>query len=319
MGSASTIEQVRQSLDRTSVPSGFSDVSLGFLDPMAAVGTGRGGEGSYVFVGPGQPTTPVVRSNHHELHPWVNLEDRQSGTVLKDVCVLRFQSQDDDVLDAIAAVFVGLLELAVVSPDALGAAILDMAALFESGLRSRVSREIEVGLAGELIAIAHARQPGPLVARWHSQPADPFDFSATGERIDVKTTTGSARVHWFSDSQIRGIPGVTISFLSVILPVVEVGSTIASVFARLSNLTSAERSRVRQVIIDTAKEPPETLTSVVFDETAAVASWLLVSAPDVPTPNLTVPGVGAMRWEATLDGCPPSTPAIGSLGSMLNL
>jgi hypothetical protein len=200
----------------------------------------------------------------------------------------------------VAAVFAGLVDLARSTPESLGDAVEAMEGLFEAGLRSGLSRDTEIGLAGELLVIAESVDPSALVRSWHSRAEGQFDFSTQGERLEVKTTTGSARVHWFGSAQLTPIPGVCTSFVSVVLPIVEVGSTVASVFSSLSGLTPEDKARVRTVIIEIANEPPEVITSVVFDREAARASLLHVASDCVPVP-IAAPGVGRMRWEATLE------------------
>jgi hypothetical protein len=283
------------------VPADGRDIELPELDTTLQIGVGRGGDDSYVLVGQGQATAPALRGQRFTFDPWMELVDRGSGTVLKDVCVLKFWPVDDldEIRSAIAAVFAGLIELATSSPSSLGSAIAAMESLFEAGLSSRVPRETEIGLAGELLLIAESPEPSTLVAMWHSRADSMFDFSAQGERLEVKTTTAAERVHWFSSGQLRPIPGVCTTFVSLLLPLVEVGTTIASLYADLTHLTADERARVRSVILDVAHEPPEMLTSVVFDRGAAATSTLHILPGAVPAPT-GAPGVGRIRWEATV-------------------
>jgi hypothetical protein len=292
------------------VPQDEPDIELPRIDQSRGLAVGRDGRRAFVLVGPGQPTAQPLEGGRYRFDPWTQLVDRRSSAVLKDVCVLRFRADEELVVrDAVAAVFAGLVELASSAPDALGAAIEAMQALFESGLQSSLARDAEIGLAGELLAIAEAADPTPLAQTWHAQPEDPFDFSTQGERLEVKTTTAADRVHWFASGQVSPIPGVCTSFVSIQLPLVEVGSTVASVYADLTQLARAEKAGVRSRIIAVAKEPPEVLTSVVFDRDAARASMLHVAADDVPRPTQ-ARGVGRMRWEATLtaDSSGPNRP-----------
>ncbi|OAB88675.1 hypothetical protein AWH69_02455 [Janibacter melonis] len=248
----------------------------------------------------------------------MELVDNASGVRLSDVCVLRFRPLDEsDVMDAVAAVFEGLIQLTRSTPGMLGDVIATMEALFESGLKSRVARETEVGLAGELLVLAEAVDIPALVDTWHTKAEGRFDFSSQGERLEVKTTTSSDRVHWFSSEQLAPIPGACTTFISTLLPLVESGSTIASVFAGMNALTLQERARVRSIIIDVAKEPPEILTSIVFDREAARRSLRHFTVQGVPTP-VPVQGVGRMRWEAKIEAF-PTPPAACRFSSTLGL
>lgn len=303
--------EVRAAIEPGNVPVQDRDISLPALEQELRLGVGRDGQSAFVLVGPGQPTATTLEGRQFRFDPWIDLVDHSTGIMLHDVCVLRFRPVDDtDVRDAVAAVFEGLIQLTRSTPEALGAAIQTMESLFESGLKSRVPRETEIGLAGELLVIAEAADPAALVKTWHSRAEGRFDFSAQGERLEVKTTTASDRVHWFSSEQLVPIPGVCTTFVSILLPLVETGSTVASTFAGMTGLTPNERTRVRNIIIDVAKEPPEILTSVVFDRAAAKASLLHHSAQEVPTP-VAVPGVRRMRWEAVVAGSAASTATCG--------
>ncbi|QIM22370.1 PD-(D/E)XK motif protein [Phycicoccus sp. HDW14] len=214
-------------------------------------------------------------------------------------------------MDAVAAVFEGLIQLTRSMPGALGDVIATMEALFESGLKSRVARETEIGLAGELLVIAEAVSFSTLVQTWHSKAEGRFDFSSQGERLEVKTTSASERVHWFGSEQLAPIPGACTTFVSILLPLVESGETVASVFAGMKDLTSEEQARVRRIIIDVTKEPPELLTSIVFDRAVARRSLRHFTAQGIPTPEA-VPGVGRMRWEAKVEDFPAHQPPAGT-------
>lgn len=313
------IDDVRASIRE--VPAGISapDIELAALDLAMTIGTGRGGDGTFVFVGPGDAGAREIRGRYHSFRPWTNLVDGRTGAPLVDVCILRLEPPEaaPEVAEAVSAIFTGLVELARTSPSTLAQAIEAMGSLFESGLVGTISRETEVGLAGELLTIAQSSDPSRLIEMWHSGPEDLFDFSAQGERIDVKTTTGSERTHWFSSGQVRPVPGVCTTFISIALPAVEVGATIASTFAEMTGLTEAERARVRAIVTGIAKQPPELLVNVVFDPVAARAGRLHVSAADVPAPT-SAPGVGRIRWEATLDPDAVTPPTCG-VSSLLGL
>lgn len=301
--------EVHAALEAGSSADDAADISLPLLDAALRVGVGRDGSGAFVFVGPGQATESSHGGDNYAFDPWLVLVDQASGLTLRDVCLLRFHPRSDTapVLDAVAAVFVGLAETAAIMPSSLGRTIAGMRTLFEGGLRSSVPWETELGLAGELLVILSSPNASALADRWHAAFDAQFDFSAQGERLEVKTTSGTDRMHWFSSGQVDPIPGVCTSFVSVILPPVEVGSTVASLFASETSLSPVARAKVRSVIVATAHEPPELLTSIVFDETAGRSSLRHIAASAIPAP-IPVPGVAKIRWQARLDAEMPSPP-----------
>lgn len=276
-------------------------ISLNVLDLPVGLGVGVGSDGSLVFVGPGQPAHTDLEGRRFLFRPWTDLVDEGSGQLLSDICILRLlpPTITPDYLNAVAAVFVGLIELAIADPRALGDAIAAMTGLFESGLLVQVPRDLEVGLAGELLVIAESAEPAAICSLWHTQTDARFDFSAPGERLDVKTTTGDERTHWFSSAQVAPLPGACITVCSVMLPVVEVGATVSTLFARLCSIVPDQATKIRRTIIETLGVPPEMVRSVVFDASAAALSVRHVHSSDVPTP-IAPPGVLSMRWHADL-------------------
>ena len=173
-----------------------------------------------------------------EFKPATDLRPVGSDARLDDVCILRFTPADpwDGLKAAVAAVFTGLASTGRVSPLDLGPAIHALRALFEADLRSQVAREVEIGLAGELLAISGAADREALAERWHSAVDDTYDFSANGERLEIKTTAASSAFTGSRLSQVAGIPGVCTSFLSVLLPVIAHGITVKDLFESLTDL-----------------------------------------------------------------------------------
>ncbi|WP_187366693.1 PD-(D/E)XK motif protein [Nocardioides dongxiaopingii] len=292
-------EDIATSINDDKAPASQEDVALGVLDRLARTGVGRAGSGAFVFVGPQQPAVQALAGRNFEFKPATDLVPLGTYGRLEDVCILRLTPSEhwDGLHSAVTAVFSGLASTAQVAPLDLGPAIHALQALFESDLRSNVTREVEIGLAGELIAIAYANDRAAMAERWHSAIDDAFDLSANGERLEIKTTTAAERVHWVSSRQVTEVPGVCVSFLSVVLPLVAHGTTVSEVYLTLADLPGETVARIRSTILATAGAPPELLTGVQFDLTAALAGLRHVEADALPAP-LPVPGVRGMRWEA---------------------
>lgn len=310
-----TYEQIAEAVGDQHTPAHVDDVNLVLLDRVARIGVGRSGSGAFVFVGPQQPAVSMMAGPRFEFKPAADLRPVGTDQHLHDVCLLRFSPVEtwDGLGAAVAAVYTGLASTGVVSPRDLGPAIHALRALFEADLRSQVARDVEVGLAGELLAISVAVDREGLARRWHSAVDDTYDFSADGERLEVKTTTGTERVHWVSSGQVSGIPGVCTSFLSVVLPVVAQGATIDDLYQALTDLPDPVVARIRSVIVDTAGEPPELLTNLQFDLSAARVGLRHVAAQSVPAPTSS-PGVGRMRWEAEFPDASATWPSCGFAG-----
>jgi hypothetical protein len=58
------------------------------------------------------------------------------------------------------------------------------------------------GLWGELYVIAQSSDVMVLLDAWHIDPAESYDFSGPGQRIEVKSAAGTVRSHIFSLAQL---------------------------------------------------------------------------------------------------------------------
>jgi hypothetical protein len=228
---------------------------------------------------------------------------------VRDVCVLELRADVDDEIttSAAAAIVFGLIELCELDPLGIGDVIAAMEGLLASGLRSNVDRQTELGLAGEILLVASSAAPSVLIDAWHSDFDDRFDFSIEGGRLEVKTTAGGSRIHWFSSGQLGHIPGVTTCIASILMPIVEIGSTIASMFASIGNVDAERHQKIRSIITKATGTPPEMLNGLVFDRVAAEKSIRHFHVDDIPSPSWGQ-RVLKIRWQAELDESPTPVP-----------
>ena len=91
---------------------------------------------------------------------------------------------------------------------------IDHATRLFSELDSSEIREVR-GLWGELLVMAAARDPVPLIRRWHDTAEDRFDFLAGSFALEVKTCRDLDRVHVFSLPQLRPTPSLDVVIASV--------------------------------------------------------------------------------------------------------
>jgi hypothetical protein len=84
---------------------------------------------------------------------------------------------------------------------------------------SKLSREDEVGLFGELIVLQYFGSQGSLdeaVNAWRGPDREEHDFVLTHEDIEVKTTTSEQRVHRISSiSQLSAVGDRPLSLISI--------------------------------------------------------------------------------------------------------
>ena len=235
---------------------------------------------------------------------------RERG-LLERVSVLAVDKELDGSydLDAIAAVFLGLLEVSTDPSVRLSDVIEHLSELFELGRFRPLSKLEQIGLVGELLVIMRANDVEYAVRCWRSGDRDRYDFSSPGERVEVKTTTGTTRIHNFSSSQIPGPADCNVLIASVLLSIVEVGQTIEELIELISSrlpsrVTRAELQAKAQVVIGQRINDEGDIR---FDLQSSLASIHFVSSSIVPRP-LQVPGVIRMSWEALVEdlSTPPS-------------
>jgi len=73
------------------------------------------------------------------------------------------------------------------------------------------------GLWGELLVIERSFNPQNLIDYWHNDPLEKFDFNASTEKVEVKTSTNFERIHYFSAEQLDDSETAEIIIASVFL------------------------------------------------------------------------------------------------------
>ena len=68
---------------------------------------------------------------------------------------------------------------------------------------SKPSREILIGLWGELFTINSSKNVDTFVKAWHPETTDRFDFYSNNQALEIKTTTSNDRIHNFSYEQLN--------------------------------------------------------------------------------------------------------------------
>lgn len=59
------------------------------------------------------------------------------------------------------------------------------------------------GLWAELFLIAISKSPENLINYWHTNPQEKFDFNASTEKLEVKSSSNMERIHTFSTEQLN--------------------------------------------------------------------------------------------------------------------
>lgn len=287
----------------TSLRSSESQISLGHFDSVQRIGVGRDGLGNVVLVLPGQSDVLAFATEGATFDPWTQVHWVEESQNLEEVATLRckLDSPSPDLISAVAAVFVGIIDLQIRFGTS-GDAIWQMKDLFDSRFKNVVDEKVLIGLFGELLLIASAEDKLGAVSIWHSKNEAAFDFSKDSLRIEVKTTASLIREHHFSSNQISPNNISDVYVVSVLLHCVEVGSSLNDLYQEIVEQIEDDvtREKFSNVVIKTLGTTPSAAPNLQIDRASSLMSVRFYSGDDIPQPSSTA-GVVSMNWKSSLD------------------
>ncbi len=301
-----SIDRVVNALANQNYPDLSSDkeLALELFDEKKLCGIGTDNMGRRVLVLPAQIDSIGFITSNAIFDPFSSVTWIDAEMQLPKVATLRCDAnfRNRSVCEAVAALFVGLIDIQDKYGKA-GAAIWEMKQFFENGFSHTYSEESLIGLLGELVVLNQAADPATFIRYWHSDIDAYFDFSTDNLRLEVKTSKSNLRNHNFSSNQIgSGVDDKTF-VSSVVLNLVEHGSTLADLVDLISSKVSPnEAAKLLNVVIGTLGVIPESVKSLQID--LEMTSKTIVNIPGfkIPRPEKST-GVLSMHWVANLDDC----------------
>lgn len=140
------------------------------------------------------------------------------------------------------------------------------------------------GLWAELLLIEQSRNPQYLINSWHISPSDKYDFNDSKDKIEVKSTTKSKRIHRFSIDQLNVNLGSKLLIASTF--VIETGSGLSVLNLRdriVSKITNIKlHLRLNEIIYKTIGNEYEKLDELFFDYQQATDNLSFYKYTDVP-------------------------------------
>ncbi len=123
------------------------------------------------------------------------------------------------------------------------------------------------GLWAELIVIEKSLNPEYLINSWHCTPNDKFDFNDGKDKIEVKSTSKSQRIHTFALDQLNINNGSELIIASIFVLETGVGKNINElkddISHRLSDLNS--KIKLNEMILKTLGNEFHCANSIFFD------------------------------------------------------
>jgi hypothetical protein len=144
------------------------------------------------------------------------------------------------------------------------------------------------GLWAELLIIEQSKNPDYLIKSWHNSSSDKYDFNDGCDKIEVKSTTKSRRIHSFSLEQL--IPNSKSKLIVSSILTIETG-TGTSVFNLVETIESKlkDRSliyRINEMVATTLGKDFEKAFEIFFDYKFSVDSIQHYESVDIPKFNI---------------------------------
>jgi hypothetical protein len=141
------------------------------------------------------------------------------------------------------------------------------------------------GLWAELFLIAESTEPANLVRCWHCIPEEKFDFNNGEERIEVKSSSNSLRIHNFSLDQLHSPTDTRTIIASVFVKQTSTGKSIATLTNEIADRLSGQIELVEKLQLQVALTLGKSISDSMklkFDFQLAKDSLKFYKAEDIP-------------------------------------
>jgi len=233
--------------------------------------------------------------------PRANLEGNKTieltnGVKIEPVFSFKFLSNSDEEVQTISTIFAGLQNQILESGSTQSAqnSAMGFESYFQGLGRIKPSRQLQVGLFGELTFIFNSENKVRSLNAWHESPYSTYDFGFQSDRLEVKTTTSPTRLHWLRNTQTLELDRQNLTYLSVYAPEAEGGFSVSDLVQKISsNLQTSEK------MIFLAKLDLYDLVNadMSFDLESAVSSFKFIDGINVPLVNSAEPAVRNISWQ----------------------
>jgi Putative PD-(D/E)XK family member, (DUF4420) len=159
------------------------------------------------------------------------------------------------------------------------------------------------GLWAELLLIALSNDPVIALGAWHSVPEETFDFALGGERVDVKSCSGTQRRHTFSLEQLQFADSTVGVIASVLTQRASGGTSVAELADRIRERVASHPGlmlRVDKAVALTLGDSSLVGLEQRFNEDYARDSLAFVDAGKIPRPGEIPSEVARVRFEVDI-------------------
>ncbi len=165
------------------------------------------------------------------------------------------------------------------------------------------------GLWAELLVIEQAKNSDYLIQAWHSETTDKFDFNDGIDKIEVKSTSKSKRIHSFSIEQLNPNKNSNLIIASVFAVETGIGTSIYDLLNLIGNKIKDKNLffRVNEIAVKTLGKDFEKAFEVNFDYQLAVDSLAFYESALIPKIDIfTIPNqLSNIRFDSDLTEIEP--------------
>lgn len=256
-------------------------------------------------------TPPIIELEHIAVHHGLECRLYQpDGTVSTGVfsivkCIHSNHMLREYFLRSVAPVIYGLS----VRPTQaeIVQAINTLVELFR--VMSQPSRKSIQGLWAELLLIAESTDPSVLIECWHKAPEDLYDFNGGSSRIEVKSTDGSVRAHYFSFEQLHPPKGTRVLVASMLVKPASGGVSIIDLTNEISAHVSTDPHILERLVTGIGLSLGSTWRQALdhrFDREYAVESLKFFDCASIPSIPLPLPaGVDHVTFRSDMSTATP--------------
>lgn len=170
------------------------------------------------------------------------------------------------------------------------------------------------GLWAELLVIEKSINPEYLINAWHVSPSDKYDFNDSKDKLEVKSTTKSKRIHRFSIEQLNVNQGSDLLIASTFVVETGTGKSILNlrdiIVSRISDIKV--QLRLNEIIYRTIGNEYEKLGDIFFDYQQASDSLSFYKVTD--TPSIHISAIPSQVSNVTFDSDLSNAPTIFEKG-----
>lgn len=164
------------------------------------------------------------------------------------------------------------------------------------------------GLWAELLVIEKSINPEYLINAWHVSPTDKYDFNDSKDKLEVKSTTKSKRIHRFSIEQLNNNSGSDLLIASTFVIETGIGKSVLNlrdiIVSKIGDMKI--QLRLNEMIYKTIGNEYEKLGDIFFDYQQASDSLSFYKVTDIPCIKInTIPSqVSNVTFDCDLTSVP---------------